>query len=161
MPPNVVTVTLTTPAALAGEVTVILVAEFTVKAVVPVVPNVTAVAPVNHVPVIVTRVPPDVVPFAGEMKLTVGSGMAYVNWLAAEFALVPPGVVTLTSTIPAALAGEVAVILVALTMIKDVAPVVPNVTFVAPINPVPVTVTTVPPVTGPPAGEMPVTVGVV
>ena len=160
MPPGVVTVTLTTPAALAGEVAVILVALTTVKGVAPVVPNVTAVAPVNHVPVIVTTVPPDVVPYVGEIPVTVGSGTAYVNWLAAEFALVPPGVVTVTSTTPAALAGEVAVILVALTTVKVVAPMVQNVTFVTPVNPVPVIVTTVPPLTGPLAGDKPVIVGV-
>jgi hypothetical protein len=76
-----------------------------------VVPNVTAVAPVNPVPVTVTVVPPATGPAAGEIPVTVGTG-AYVNWSAAEVGLVPPGVVTVISTVPVP-AGETAVILVA------------------------------------------------
>ena len=73
----------------------------------------------------------------------------------------PPGVVTVISTVPAEPAGLVTVIDVALVTV--IPPVVfawpPNFTLFAPVNPVPVTVTVVPPPTGPVAGEIPVTVG--
>ena len=54
---GVVTVTSAIPEP-AGEVAVILISELTVKLVAAVEPNLTAVAPVNPVPVIVTVVPP-------------------------------------------------------------------------------------------------------
>ena len=54
VPKGVVTVTLTTPAAPGGEMAVILVALTTVKLEAAVAPKLTAVAPVNPVPVIVT-----------------------------------------------------------------------------------------------------------
>ena len=56
-------------------------------------------------------------------------------------ALVPPGVVTVTSTAPALPAGEVAVICVALLTVNEVAAVPPNFTAVAPVKLVPVIVT--------------------
>lgn len=62
-----------------------------------VVPKSTAVAPVNPVPVIVTSVPPPGGPAAGLMPITVG---AYVNLSADDVPEVPPGVVTVTSTVP-------------------------------------------------------------
>ena len=52
---------------------VILVLEFTVGLVPAAVPNLTAVAPVNPVPVTVTHVPPAVGPLVGEMAVTVGA----------------------------------------------------------------------------------------
>ena len=73
VPPVVVTVTFTTPAAPAGAVAVSCVAEFTVKPMAFVAPKCTAVAPVNPVPVIVTLVPPDVEPELGLSALTVGA----------------------------------------------------------------------------------------
>jgi len=73
-------------------------------------------------------------------------------------ALVPPGVVTVTSTVPAP-AGEVAVIEVALTTLKLAAAVVPNWTAVAPVKFVPLIVTEVPPLAGPVVGLSPDTVG--
>jgi hypothetical protein len=69
-------------------------------------------------------------------------------------ALVPPAVVTATSTVPALSAGEVAVICVALLIVKLVAAVDPNATAVAPLRLVPVIVTVVPPVVDPPVGLM-------
>ena len=69
-----------------------------------IVPNVTAVAPVNPVPVTVTSVLPAWDPLAGEMPVTFG-GALYVNRSVVERALVPPGVVTFTFTIPAVWAG--------------------------------------------------------
>ena len=74
-------------------------------------------------------------------------------------ALVPLGVVTVTSTAPAACAGEVAVIEVALTTVK-LAAVPPNDTAVAPVKFVPLIVTLVPPAAGPLLGLTAVTVGV-
>ena len=74
MPPVVVTLTSTVPVP-AGEVAVIEVAELTVKPVAGVAPNVTAVAPVKLVPVIVTEVPPVDGPDVGEIKVTVGAGI--------------------------------------------------------------------------------------
>ena len=56
----------------AGDVAVIEVAELTVKPVAGVAPKVTAVAPVNPVPVMVTEVPPAVGPAVGEIEVTVG-----------------------------------------------------------------------------------------
>ena len=82
-----------------------------------------------------------------------------MNWSAAEWRLVPPGVVTVTSTVPAARAGDTAVTSVALTTVKLVAAVVRKATEVAPVRLVPVIVTWVPPATGPAVGEMAVTVG--
>jgi hypothetical protein len=67
--------------------------------------------------------------------------------------------VTVTSTVPADSAGEVAVIWVPDTTVNVVAERSPNDTAVAPVNPVPVIVTEVPPATGPALGLTPVTVG--
>nr|MCA1071700.1 hypothetical protein [Delftia acidovorans] len=82
-----------------------------------------------------------------------------MNWSAALVVLVPPGVVTRTSTVPAAPAGAVAVMLVALLTVKPPAAVAPKVTAVAPVKFVPVRVTEVPPAVGPAVGEMEVSVG--
>jgi hypothetical protein len=101
VPPGVVTLTSTVPAAWAGDLMVIRVGETTVLLEPAEPPNLIAVAPVNPVPVIVTSVPPAWGPLAGDMLVTVG-GAAYVNLSPATIALVPPGVVTLTSTVPAA-----------------------------------------------------------
>ena len=73
-------------------------------------------------------------------------------------ALVPPGVVTVTSTVPEP-AGAVAVMLVALLTAKLEAACAPKSTALAPVNPVPVIVTVVPPPAGPVVGWSPVTVG--
>ena len=64
----------------------------------------------------------------------------------------PPGVVTVTSTVPATLGGEVAVIWVAESTGELVAGVAPKSTAVAPVKPVPVMVTVVPPAVGPEPG---------
>jgi hypothetical protein len=158
VPPTVVTVTSTVPAAPAGEVAVMLVALTTVNEVAAVLPKLTAVASVNAVPVTVTTVPPAIGPPAGETTVTTGAAM-YVKWSAELVAEVPPGVVTVTSTVPAEPAGAVAVMLVALTTVNEVAAVLPKLTAVAPVNPLPVMVTAVPPASGPATGEIPVTTG--
>ncbi len=75
------------------------------------------------------------------------------------FGLVPEGAVTVTSTVPAACAGAVAVIWFALSTVKVVAAVAPKSTAVAPVNPVPAIVTEVPPAAGPELGVTLVTVG--
>ena len=72
-------------------------------------------------------------------------------WSAALVALLPPGVVTVTSTVPTVPAGAVAVIVVELVTVK-VAAAVPKSTAVAPVKPVPVTVTVVPPALVPELG---------
>ena len=156
VPPTVVTLTSTVPVP-AGEVAVIDVAELTVKPVAGVAPNVTAVAPLKLVPVIVTDVPPVAGPEVGDIDVTVGTA-TYVNWSAAEVADVPPGVVTVTSTVPVP-AGDVAVIWVGELTVKPVAGVAPKLTAVAAVKLVPVMVTLVPPVVGPAVGEIEATVG--
>src|SRR6478735_5284050 len=134
------------------------VALLTVNVVAAVAPKSTAVAPVKPVPVIVTEVPPAVGPEFGLTLVTVGAA-TNVNWSLAEVALVPPVVVTVMSTVPAAWAGDVAVIDVALLTVNVVAAVAPKLTAVAPVNPVPVMVTDVPPAVGPELGLTLVTVG--
>ena len=71
---------------------------------------------------------------------------------------VPPGVVTVTSTVPDP-AGATAVMEVADTTLKEVAAVEPNLTAVAPVRFVPVTVTEVPPAVEPEGGLTEVTTG--
>jgi hypothetical protein len=70
-------------------------------------------------------------------------------------------VLTVTSTVAAACAGETTVACVAeFTVIEPLAAaVVPNSTVIPAANPVPVIVTVVPPAIGPALGEMPVIVG--
>lgn len=72
--------------------------------------------------------------------------------------VVPTGVVTVMSTVPADSAGAVALIWVALT-ITNVAFVAPNLTAVALRKFVPVIVTVVPPPSGPADGLIVLTVG--
>ena len=156
VPPGVVTSTLAVPAAFAGVVAVIVVPLVTVTLVAASAPIVTAVAPVNPVPVIVTAWLPATGPLVGLILVTVGTA-AYVYSVSPG--LVPPtSVVTTTNTVPTLRAGVVAVIVVSLTTVKLVAAVALNVTAVAPVNPVPVMVTVWLPATGPVAGLIAVTV---
>jgi hypothetical protein len=69
VPFDVDTVTSTFPPVCAGETAMILVVDLTVKLVASVEPNLTAVAPVKLVPVIVTSVPPSSPPLRGESFL--------------------------------------------------------------------------------------------
>ena len=71
VPLAVVTLTSTVPVP-AGDVAVIDVEELTVKLVAATAPNVTAVAPENSVPVIVTDVAPVAGPAVGEIDVTAG-----------------------------------------------------------------------------------------
>src|SRR3984885_5188098 len=128
----------------------------------------TLVAPVNPVPVIVTVFPPAIGPLFGEIDVIVG-GSTKVIWSAAEVALVPSGVVTVTSVFPAKSPfwPKVAVISVSETTVKLSAGIEPKTgtgpksTAVAPVNPDPVIVTEVLPTAAPVLGLTPVTTGAV
>ena len=71
----------------------------------------------------------------------------------------PPGVLTVTSTVPADAAGEVAVIWVDELTATLVELVAPKLTTEAAVRLVPVMTTEVPPTRGPVTGDRPVTVG--
>jgi hypothetical protein len=81
-----------------------------------------------------------------------------VNLSAATAAEVPPGVVTLTSTVPVPF-GDLALITVAETTFEMTPLVLPKVTAVAPLKFFPVMVTAVPPAAAPPFGPIFVTEG--
>ena len=112
----------------------------------------------KSVPVIVTLVPPAPGPDDGLTPLTAGGG-TNVNLSAELVALVPPGVVTLTSCAPAVPAGETAMICVGEIGVTTAALDPPNLTALGLARFVPVIVTTVPPSVGPDVGLTPVTVG--
>ena len=82
-----------------------------------------------------------------------------MNWSAEPVALAPPAVVTVTSTVPADSAGDVAVIEVVELYVTAVAVMVPNITVAEEVKPVPMMVTEVPPAVLPLVGVMDVTVG--
>jgi hypothetical protein len=108
----------------------------------------------------VTTVPPPVLPLLGLTAVTVGAGAAvYVKWSALVDADMPVKVVTVTSTVPAASAGAVAVIDVSEFTVK-LAPTPPKETACAPVKLVPVIVTDVPPAVLPVFGDTAVTAGV-
>jgi hypothetical protein len=119
--------------------------------------NVTAVAPVKLLPVMVTVVPPSVGPTLGEIAVTTGAGGTKLNRELPT--AVPPGVVTRTSTAPAACGGVTAVIEVRLVTVKLAAAVPPNVTAITPVKFLPAMMTLVPPAVGPLFGETEATVG--
>jgi hypothetical protein len=131
VPPAVVTVTSTTPVP-AGETAVIELAELTAKLAALVAPNLTALAPVKPLPLTVTVVPPASGPAFGPTPPTVGGGR-YVNRSAEVGALVPPAVVTVTSTVPVP-AGDTALIELSELMVKLAALAEPNLTAVAPLR---------------------------
>jgi len=81
-----------------------------------------------------------------------------VNWSAPLVAEVPPGVVTVTWTVPLP-AGLIAVIWMSLSTVMCIAAVAANETPVAPVKPEPVIVTVVPPPAGPLAGPILDTIG--
>ena len=82
-----------------------------------------------------------------------------MNWSAEDGEEVPPGVVTVTSTVPLP-AGEVAVIVPSTLLVKPVAGLDPKSTAVAPERLEPLMVTEVPPPVGPELGLTLVTDGV-
>ncbi len=75
MPPAVVTLRLTLPAEAAGEIAVISVDDTTSNEVAAAAPNLTEVASVRLVPVIVTWVPPAIRPLVGEIEVMTGNEM--------------------------------------------------------------------------------------
>jgi hypothetical protein len=81
-----------------------------------------------------------------------------VYWSLVLVALVPPAVVTVISTVPAAPGGAVAETWFELFTTNDAA-LPPKLTPVAPVKPVPLIVTVVPPVVGPDVGLTLVTDG--
>ena len=160
VPDGVVTVTSTAPAACAGDTALMCELSVTEKLAAGVPPKLTAVAPVKLLPAMVTDVPPVVGPEFGLTLLTLGAGATNVNWSAVFGMLVVPfGFATVTSTVPAASAGDVAVTCESSTTEKEVAAVVPNLTAVAPVKPVPVMFTVVPPAVEPEFGLTLVIVG--
>ena len=75
MPPAVVTVRSTLPAEADGEIAVISVEDTTSKEVAAAAPNLTELAAVRLVPVIVTSVPPEIRPLVGEIEVMTGNEM--------------------------------------------------------------------------------------
>ncbi len=71
-PPSVITIMSTAPALCAGVIQVIVVLSTTLIVVAANPSNVTDVAPIKDVPVIVTLVPPAVLPLNGEMPVMLG-----------------------------------------------------------------------------------------
>jgi hypothetical protein len=101
-----------------------------------------------------------VLPEVGLTAVTVGTlGALNVNWSAAPVVDVPLGVTTVMSTVPAASAGETAVIKVPDHNLNEIAAVVPKLTCVSPVKLVPVMATVVPPMVLPLFGLTAVTVG--
>ena len=108
MPSGVVTVTSTVPVP-AGLVAVIWVLDTTSTLVAATPPKSTAVAPLKFVPVIVTVVPPFV--RAGIRRHARDGGRRRLGEIVVGVtAVAPPGVTTVTATVPAAPAGLTAVI---------------------------------------------------
>ena len=133
VPMGVVTDTLPLLPAATTAVILVLLATINDAAAVP--PNLTAVAPVKLVPVLVT-----LAPTATGVVNAVIVGAA-LTWLAVKVK-VPPGVVT--DTLPGDAAGTTAEMVVALTTVYEVAEVPPNFTAVVPVKLVPVMVTIAP-----------------
>jgi hypothetical protein len=159
VPAAVVTRTWTVPAACAGAVTVSCEEDTNVAGRAdPAEPNVTVAPGTNPLPVIVTVFAPASGPPVGLTPETTGAPNAYRSLFVC--ALVPPPVVTNTSTVPAACAGAVTVSCDEDTNVAGSAdPAEPNVTVAPGTNPLPVIVTVFAPATGPPPGLTAVTVG--
>lgn len=124
VPPGVVI--LTKPDVPLPTIAVIVLVLTTVKEVAAVPPKLTAVAPLKLFPVIVTVVPAPAV--TGVNEPMTGPGIK----VKPTSESVPPGVITLTA--PDAPLPTAAVIVLALTTVKDEAAVPPNLTTVAPVK---------------------------
>ena len=126
MPPGVVTLTSCAPALPAGATAVICVAEIGVTTAAFDPPNVTALGLPRFVPVMVTTVPPSVGPdVRADARDRRRRGVREL--VGGLVALVPPAVVTVTSTAPAEPAGAMAMICVAVLLVI-VAVLLPNLT---------------------------------
>ena len=115
-------------------------------------PKLTPVVAPRWLPIIVTDVPPVVIPLAGEILVMMGVG-TYVNRLTGSVKLVPFVVVTVTLTAPLP-TGDMALILLALTTTNDVAAVDPKLTALTLLKLVPLMITDVPPPSDPLIGAM-------
>ena len=144
VPPTVVTRTSTVAGVCGGVTALICVALAIVKLAAGTTPNLTEVAPENPVPVMVTVVPPECGPLVGLRPVTAGAA-TYVNLSVLTAGLVPAGVVTLTSTVPAAWAGLVAKRAISETTLKEEGGGGSEVTAVAPVKEAPAMAITVPP----------------
>lgn len=156
VPLDVVTVTPTEAGFTTGGLEAVIVeALTTVTFVAIVVPNSTAAPAAKPFPVIVTNVPPSSGPVDGLMPETVG---AYVNKSSFDVADVPPGVVTVRSTVPVPAGLRAISDKPLLATLKVVAGLfVPKSTAVTFVKPVPIIVTIVPLAVGPDVGLNPVT----
>lgn len=123
-------------------------------------PNETVAPATKLVPVTVTVVPPAIGPAFGLTEPTVGNGVNVYSCADVVAVLEPPGVVTVTPTVPAASVGGVAVTDPSLLTVNDDAALVPKSTTVASVKPDPVIVTGEPPDRGPALGLIPVTIGI-
>ena len=117
-------------------------------------PNVTITGGEKPVPVRVTGSPPSVEPTVAESWESVGGGGVWKVKAETREALPPSPLRTVTSTAPAAWAGQVAVIEVALATATEVPGAPPNATVAPAWKPAPVSVTAVPPPTGQEAGKI-------
>src|SRR5689334_9336218 len=97
----------------------------------------TALAFVKWLPVMVTTVPPVVGPRLGLTDVTAGGVMNVKRSLAVIVEVATPGTTTVTSTLPAASAGAMAVIDVAEFTMKLAAAVAPNMTALALVKSLP------------------------
>jgi hypothetical protein len=129
-------------------------------------PNETPEAPVKCEPSIVTVVPPLSGPADGLMLASCGTGagiealVRYVYSSAADVADVPPGVVTVTSTVLAdGAAGMMAVSDVPDVTVTDGDGIVPKLTVVPPVKPAPTIVIEPPPAGVPALGLIEKTLG--
>jgi len=111
------------------------------------------VKPLKPVPVMYNVVPPPAGPVAGLIPVTAGGTAApYVNLSAELVVLVPPAVVTVTSTVdPAVPLGLVALIRLSPLTLKPAGE-APKLTWVVPVKLLPVRYTVVPPAIGPELG---------
>ena len=150
-PPPVVTIMPAAPALRTGVIQVIVVLFTTLREVADNPPNVTEVAPVKFLPVIVTFVPPAMPPDDGEMPVISG-GVIKVKDKNAT--LVPYSVLTITPAAPLLRRGVIQVIVVLFTTLREVAGNPLNDTKVASVKDVPVIVTLVPPDVLPVNGKM-------
>lgn len=99
VPPGLVTVTSTVPLVPGGDTAVIDLAEFTVKPAAGTEPNITPVAVVKPLPVIVTVVPPAGGPAFGATFVTAGTGSFPTSIVCAVPMLVPSPAKTVSATV--------------------------------------------------------------
>jgi hypothetical protein len=142
VPPNVVTETIIGSPTPDGVTAVIVVGFTTVTELAAAPPNVTELAPVRFVPVMVITVPPLNGPPVGTTDVMVGTG-AYVKAFASV--AVPAGVVTDTPLGPSVPMGVTAVTLLAFTTVTPVAGAPPMATALVAVKFVPVMVIELPP----------------